>query len=348
MSLNLVAHGQSVGINTVPTRGLWDVQDGPLGLWLTQNNTAGLSEGGLRGLHLDRPASDLNPHGLMWSVGGTPMWGMGMDFDSMTYPIPDMILLNAKPGATSLDYLRCRQDTGQVVIGFGIGHPGSSAQLQVNTLGPGVTAAAQFDGNVTVNGTLSASSVSGSGFSLLAAPAAVGGPVSTITNPNPTWTVNGFTHAVLTDASTNLITIMHTLYHLSSGTPATGFGSSLDFAGHSSTNTIRRMGRLASTWKVATDGSTNAQIEIDAALGTGLVPCILCDGTQTTTINGNLTHAGTTGAGNKLAFFNVTPVLQQANASQGAITSVTDANAKSALQAIYNLLVNYGLAPATA
>ncbi len=49
-----------------------------------------------------------------------------------------------------------------------------------------------------------------------------------------------------------------------------------------------------------------------------------------------------------IGFFGGTAVVQQANASQAAITAVTDANAKSALQAIYNLLVAYGLAPATA
>jgi len=53
-------------------------------------------------------------------------------------------------------------------------------------------------------------------------------------------------------------------------------------------------------------------------------------------------------AKSKAAFFGATPVNQQANASQAAITAVTDANAKGALQAIYNLLTNYGLAPATA
>lgn len=53
-------------------------------------------------------------------------------------------------------------------------------------------------------------------------------------------------------------------------------------------------------------------------------------------------------AGASIAFFAGTPAVQQANASQAAITAVTDANAKSALQAIYNLLKNYNLAPATA
>lgn len=53
-------------------------------------------------------------------------------------------------------------------------------------------------------------------------------------------------------------------------------------------------------------------------------------------------------SGGKIAFFDGTPVVKQANASQTAITAVADANAKSALQAIYDLLKNYGIAPATA
>jgi hypothetical protein len=175
----------------------------------------------------------------------------------------------------------------------------------------------------------------------------IGGAVSTITVPNPTFTINGFSHSILTDASTSTITVLNTLYHLSSGIPTTGFGVSIDFGLHSSNNTLRRGGRLSSSWKVATDGSTNAQIIISGALGNSLVPCVTCDGTQTTTIAGNITHTGAAGS-NTLGFFAATPVIQQANASQAAITLVADANAKSALQAIYNLLKNYGLAPATA
>lgn len=49
-----------------------------------------------------------------------------------------------------------------------------------------------------------------------------------------------------------------------------------------------------------------------------------------------------------LGFYGATPVVQQANASQAAITAVTDANAKLALQAIYNALKNLGLCAATA
>lgn len=75
---------------------------------------------------------------------------MGMDFDSATYPIPDLILLNGKPGSTSLDYFRCRYDTAQIDCGFGVGHPSTNAQLHVATLGPGVVNAAQFDAKVLI------------------------------------------------------------------------------------------------------------------------------------------------------------------------------------------------------
>lgn len=52
--------------------------------------------------------------------------------------------------------------------------------------------------------------------------------------------------------------------------------------------------------------------------------------------------------GGNVGFYGTAVVAQQANASQAGINSVTDAAAKAALQAIYNLLKNYGLAPATA
>jgi len=56
---------------------------------------------------------------------------------------------------------------------------------------------------------------------------------------------------------------------------------------------------------------------------------------------------GDNSASTLIGFYGSTPVVQQANASQAAITAVTDVNAKAALQAIYDLLKNTGLAPAT-
>lgn len=48
---------------------------------------------GQRSLILDRPASDFNPHGIEWSMGGTRFWGLGMDADAVDATTTDMILL---------------------------------------------------------------------------------------------------------------------------------------------------------------------------------------------------------------------------------------------------------------
>lgn len=82
-----------------------------------------------------------------------------------------------------------------------------------------------------------------------------------------------------------------------------------------------------------THGAYKGRMVISATDSGGNRECIRVEASGTAAMIGFLGHAA---------------AVQQANASQAAITAVTDANAKSALQAIYNLLVAYGLAPATA
>ncbi len=149
----------------------------------------------------------------------------------------------------------------------------------------------------------------------------------------------------LTDAATSISTSMQFLTHHSSLTPVVGFGTAIEFSGDDNANVVRRMARLRTQWNVATSGSTSSQIELWAANSASFVPCLYADGTQLVTIPGSFFHSA---AGGKIGLFGITPVVQQANASQAAITAVIDPNAQSALQAIYNLLKNYGAAPATA
>jgi hypothetical protein len=106
----------------------------------------------------------------------------------------------------------------------------------------------------------------------------------------------------------------------------------LEIWGVSSTNTERAMVDINTLWVSSTDASRKARGFLHA-YDTAARECFRfeADGAQAL-----------------ISFFAVSAVAQQANASQAAITAVTDANAKSALQAIYNLLVAYGLAPATA
>jgi hypothetical protein len=96
----------------------------------------------------------------------------------------------------------------------------------------------------------------------------------------------------------------------------------------------------------STTGAMNAN-------GTSSVIALTVSGTltisahdiATDTVTGTKIGTATT---QKLGFFNAAPVVQQANASQATINAVTDANAKAALQSIYNALKNLGLCAATA
>ena len=85
--------------------------------------------GGLRGLHLDRPATDPLPHGLAFDYNGLPAWGMGLDA-TLDYPgIPDLVLAYSQ--TTDSDQLRIRADDGRVSMGPRVGHPVIPAQLSI-------------------------------------------------------------------------------------------------------------------------------------------------------------------------------------------------------------------------
>jgi hypothetical protein len=120
-------------------------------------------------------------------------------------------------------------------------------------------------------------------------------------------------------------------------TPSTGFGGSLVFRNRSST-TIGQLGaELQWLWANATDASRTGRLTLgahDSATALGAPREGL--------------RVEATGAAAALSFFGAAAVVQQANASQAAINAITDANAKAVCQALYNLLKNYGLAPATA
>lgn len=68
-------------------------------------------------------------------------------------------------------------------------------------------------------------------------------------------------------------------------------------------------------------------------------------GTVTLSSGGDVSIAPAGGRG--VGIFGATPVAQQPNASQASISAVLDPSAQAALQALYDLLVAYGLAPAT-
>lgn len=62
-------------------------------------------------------------------------------------------------------------------------------------------------------------------------------------------------HVSLDDTATSAVTNMLTIDHTSTGTPAAGFGSGIQFLGESTTTVQRGMGRIRTEWTTATDAS---------------------------------------------------------------------------------------------
>ena len=126
---------------------------------------------------------------------------------------------------------------------------------------------------------------------------------------------------------------------LVAGTTQAGFaransGASVVAGWWNNTDTVvgEQQAALTTTWTTATDASRKARMVM----------------TVYDTAAREIMRGEASGTAPMIGFLGAAAVVQQANASQAAITAVTDANAKAALQALYNLLKNYGLAPATA
>ena len=67
------------------------------------------------------------------------------------------------------------------------------------------------------------------------------------------------TNVVVTDAGTTTTVTAINLEHLSSGTPAAGFGTDQIFWAHSSNNTLRQLFLMRAAWATATDASRKAR-----------------------------------------------------------------------------------------
>ena len=80
---------------------------------------------GLMGLHLDRPAEVLQPHGISLDLDGKPVW----DTCAIDYEGPDLIL--AYSHTLKADNLRLRSDTAQMELGQRVGHPITPFQLHI-------------------------------------------------------------------------------------------------------------------------------------------------------------------------------------------------------------------------
>jgi hypothetical protein len=125
----------------------------------------------------------------------------------------------------------------------------------------------------------------------------------------------------LFDAGTNTEPTLLTIRHRTSGTAAVGFGSSIAFSADSNNATIRTQSSLISSWLDATDASRRAILQFFAS--------------DATTAREGLRIASN-GTAAQLGFFGHSGAIRPS--VSGALSAVTDANAKAVLQSIVNAL----------
>ena len=106
-----------------------------------------------------------------------------------------------------------------------------------------------------------------------------------------------------TTAVTTAVRNALTISHLSSGTPAAGFGPGLSLTGESSTTADRTMGRVASAWNDATDASRAADTYVAAYYRTTEREGVRVRATSSTV---------------QLGFYGVTPVSQHSSTGSTA------------------------------
>jgi hypothetical protein len=80
---------------------------------------------GLIGLHLSRPSSVRQPHGISLDLDGVPVW----DTCALDFEWPDLVL--AYSHTLKTDNLRMRSDTAQLELGQAAGHPVTPFQFSM-------------------------------------------------------------------------------------------------------------------------------------------------------------------------------------------------------------------------
>lgn len=126
-------------------------------------------------------------------------------------------------------------------------------------------------------------------------------------------TSTGANTITISDSATNTAPSVIQARHLTSGTPAAGFGSSIDAVLHSSTNTPRVASQTITSWATATDASRAAQMQF-YVLDTGFRLCLSLQASGTAPMVG---------------LYSATPVIQYATTgtatgfTAGAGTTVT-------------------------
>jgi hypothetical protein len=83
----------------------------------------------MKGLHINRPASEPYAAGIMWDWEGQSAWATGLDI-TRDYPgTPDLVLAFSRD--TLADNLRMRADDARTVLGPRVGHPIMPFQFSV-------------------------------------------------------------------------------------------------------------------------------------------------------------------------------------------------------------------------
>lgn len=133
-------------------------------------------------------------------------------------------------------------------------------------------------------------------------------------------------HAIQSDAVTNAVTTIAALGHNSSGTPAAGFGGGLRFQLETTTTENQDAARVVASWNTATHASRKADLTLsvfDTAEREGL------------RIRGD-------GSAPAIGFLGATPVARAAHIADPSGGVVTDAEARTAINAILVVLENLG------
>lgn len=84
---------------------------------------------GVKGLTIDRPATEPYATGIIWDQSETPAWATGLDI-TQDYPGPPDLVL-AFSSELLADNLRIRADDARMALGPRIGHPVMPFQLQI-------------------------------------------------------------------------------------------------------------------------------------------------------------------------------------------------------------------------
>lgn len=133
---------------------------------------------------------------------------------------------------------------------------------------------------------------------------------------------------VIDSAVTNAVVNCSNILLTSTGTPAAGFGAGLKFTLESSTSADQDAGRLTWEWATATHASRAALGKLSAYYTSTERECIRWEADSTAA---------------KVGFLGAAAVARQAHIADPSGGATTDAEARTAINAILNVLENFGL-----